>query len=1045
MPRNHHPAASTLRNRNRITNKTRLKIHQGSLDADAVLIPDEDEEKHRLTNLVAGVDAEDANEHHLQEVLSAAHKTHVSSRHIRGDKPSAPPPSAFIPTPDSTGVVDNYEELYPQNRWKDPSTYVCTSATTEENIINGIANGFTYYMDERDKEWLDKNNEEARGEGTSAQGAVSVSGTRTSARSAKAKGKEPEASQPVIISEDEFELVMGLFEKVTHERTEYLHHGLETGMDFPAFSDYQDVFSAPLTPPMFATYTVPVWIPAPTALLKIARSVYPYWKERRIERGGHRIIPTLNGDESDTLNESYICFRRRESKAVRKTRASQVTSSDKLARLQMEFSYPLELARTLLTREKTKKEYAAQSQAVWERRLAFADLKRKFPSLNDKMDEELLVDKERPAKRPEVARVPGLKIRTSDQSLPPARPEVVIRPKERAQMIREQVEATVSRQKDLDHHWEDQVDNPYQNLPVPYVSRLFKYIPPANAPSWPSSSSDKSDDDPSSTPPARAVRMRVGRGGRILLDRRNAVSRRPARSLPRSSLFALAEEDGEEMDVDEDPAEADRLRRLEERWKYDSDDSPPVGPLGPDEQDRELVDDYNTTHLANLTILSRYLRHTMTLYSETDHMHLLNDPSLVVNGPDGRQHVIMPYRLGMPPLPPPIRRDGQIMRPYPPGMMPQQFPPGHPLAMASVNGTPVSMQHQIKKMQPPTAAPQMRISSNGGMRPPGMPVSSLQTNGLQTNGTTPHHHLSPPHPIPVPVPQHSPPNGVNGISRAAISMPHVDVQKPEVISTPAIPNGVSTIPQPETNADVTVNGVPARPKSQNITPQSHLALGVPTNGYHLTPMTNMTAAALINSASYQHNANQQHPGGGLSLQQVQNLKSVFANSPTPDVVAAAAIQARGIPGSYMHIGPNGTNMNMQLPPGTNMNLKLPAARQMQWMNSPMQRPASVVNGIDSQLNGQLNGTLVSSPNLGHAVPVRSPSANGSRAGMRNGVHVNGVNGQHSMSPHMHHSPSPLPNIAQSQSPPRLPMTPNMGMASPSLQQQQPVGGTPNGY
>ncbi len=62
------------------------------------------------------------------------------------------------------------------------------------------------------------------GEGTSAQGALSVSGTRTSARSAKAKGKEPEALLPVIITEDEFELVMGIFEKVTHERTEYLHH-----------------------------------------------------------------------------------------------------------------------------------------------------------------------------------------------------------------------------------------------------------------------------------------------------------------------------------------------------------------------------------------------------------------------------------------------------------------------------------------------------------------------------------------------------------------------------------------------------------------------------------------------------------------------------------------------------------------------------------------------------------------------------------------------------------------------------------------------------
>lgn len=94
----------------------------------------------------------------------------------------------------------------------------------EESVVDGLAGGFTYYMDERDKEWLDKNNEEARGEGTSVQGAVSVSGTRTSARSAKAKGKEPDVSQPVVISEDEFELVMGLYEKITSEKYEFLHH-----------------------------------------------------------------------------------------------------------------------------------------------------------------------------------------------------------------------------------------------------------------------------------------------------------------------------------------------------------------------------------------------------------------------------------------------------------------------------------------------------------------------------------------------------------------------------------------------------------------------------------------------------------------------------------------------------------------------------------------------------------------------------------------------------------------------------------------------------
>lgn len=251
----------------------------------------------------------------MQEVLSAAHRNNGNSRHTRGtdSKANVVSQSAFIPTPDSTGIVDNYEEWYSPNKWKDPATYVCTSTMVEEAITNGLSGGFVYYMDERDQAWLEKNNEEARGEGTSVQGAVSVSGTRASARSAKAKGKEPEPCQPAAITEDEFELVMGLFEKITHERTEYLHHvrhfffisffkisdfcdyqGLETGMEFPAFAEYQNVFSSPLAPTVFATYILPSWVPEPQVLLRIAKAIYPHWKERRIDRGGHRIIPTLN-------------------------------------------------------------------------------------------------------------------------------------------------------------------------------------------------------------------------------------------------------------------------------------------------------------------------------------------------------------------------------------------------------------------------------------------------------------------------------------------------------------------------------------------------------------------------------------------------------------------------------------------------------------------------------------------------------------------------------------------------------------------------------
>lgn len=103
-------------------------------------------------------------------------------------------------------------------------SYIQSSSVIDEYTAAALADGCTYYMDERDKEWLDRNNEEARGEGTSAQGSVLTSSGRVSGRSAKGKGKESEDAQPSLMSEDEFELVMGLFEKITQEKTEFLHH-----------------------------------------------------------------------------------------------------------------------------------------------------------------------------------------------------------------------------------------------------------------------------------------------------------------------------------------------------------------------------------------------------------------------------------------------------------------------------------------------------------------------------------------------------------------------------------------------------------------------------------------------------------------------------------------------------------------------------------------------------------------------------------------------------------------------------------------------------
>ncbi|KAG1850825.1 enhancer of polycomb-like-domain-containing protein [Suillus subalutaceus] len=1000
MPRNPNLGTSTLRNRNRVTNKTRLKVIQGSIDADPLVV-DEDEEKARIIS-TAGVDAEDANEHHLQAVLSAASQRHQSvGRSTRGEK--AVTPAAYIPTPDSTGIVDNYDELYPSQRWEDPGAYIRSSETVDEAVSNALVDAFTYYMDERDKEWLDRNNEEARGEGTSAQGALSASGATTrsglSQRSAKAKGKEPESTQPLAITEDEFELVMGIFEKVTHDTTEFLHHGLESGMAFPPFTDYQEAFSSPLPSSMFATFTVPTWIPQPALLLRLAKVIYPYWRDRRIERKGHRIIPILNFDESDVLNESYICFRRREIKAVRKTRASQATSSDKLLRLQNELTQGLELAKTLLSRENLKRDYTQQTLQVWDKRFEFAELKRKFPSLGTKEEEELLLDKERVVKKPKIesSRITGLKIRTresGDPGSPAVAVEASIRPKERLSLINAAMERDLASQKERDHGYEDVVENPYQRPTFSFPRRHWKAIFSSSRPSTPSP--NVAYEEPECV---RYVRHRVTRLGNATIDRRDAFIQRYGIHSDDSAFTRRRQAFARRMDAIIPEDDEEMSARVRERWKFDQDDEPTVGPEGADEQDRTLIDDYDP----------KYLRQMMTLLSDQDHQALTTDNTIVVTV-DGRQHTVSPYRLGVQPQYS-IRRDQHgIQRVYP-GGMPLSATRAAPAGIPMPNGVPISMQAHVKAMQPPSAIPQMRISSNGAMRPPvvGKIASPSSPTVVQQS--------SPPHAAST--------NGVNGNHTGT---PTSDGDSVRLI---AAPNGIVA------DSTTTINGTvhqstdvqmspPADPSQSNqagsparLESESQHTPVVPLSGYRV-PMNGypMSNGAVV------------RPPNGFTLQQMP-FKMFASNA------EGRPVQVPYGPG---HLVQNGAHFNVQLPGGANLNIK---GRQWAGVASPHQQPA--------QLNEGTPSPHVTPGNL----PTRTPSANGMRTANRAGsINVPPQVGQllqnqYVMSPHMqHNNPSPLPSsipLPSHQSPPRPPPPQTMKMASPSLQHQQVVQSSQGGY
>lgn len=167
------------------------------------------------------------------------------------------------------------------------------------------------------------------------------------------------------------------------------------------------------------------------------------------------------------------------------------------------------------------------------------------------------------------------------------RPEVSIRPKDRLIMIADKVEQTLQQQKHDDHQWEDAIDNPYQAPPSSYASRLFKFIP---LPSPPSSPAEDSDED---QPAPRAIRVRIGRGGRRLVDRR--LGKAPAvLGYARRQRPVDSDEDMEGIPSEDD--EEDR-RRLEAQWRFDTDDGPAIGPQGSEEQCRMLVDDYDAKYV----------------------------------------------------------------------------------------------------------------------------------------------------------------------------------------------------------------------------------------------------------------------------------------------------------------------------------------------------------------------------------------------------------------------------------------------------------------
>ncbi|KAG2229822.1 hypothetical protein INT48_008266 [Thamnidium elegans] len=359
----------------------------------------------------------------------------------------------YIPTPDASRLIPHQEyiSLY-KKKYKEPSTFIRFSSTVEDCI------GCPYVMDEEDEEYLASYNKKYPGE---------------------------------LLSEDMFEKIMWECESTTNKQWPHLYLDATQIPDYDTFieqvPDYSKLKSFPNFP-----------------------SIYQHWFTRRQQRQGKSIIPQLKFEET-LKNEAdpYVCFRRRETKPIRKTRRTDQHSLERLRKLRSEMEMSRNLLEMVLRREKIRKEGLVLEHTVFEKKRTLLEYQR---TLGIKEDEDLLL---LPKKKRHVEGS-GATIKIPLHKLNRVH-------KTPAQLA---MEAELAKKRELDLPYSDVTDAPYQPFPLSTPQQFYQPL-------------DNSTEQ---------FRKRVGRNGRIFIDR---IGYQPNEKDDRYKFDSDMSEDEESMEIDE--------------------------------------------------------------------------------------------------------------------------------------------------------------------------------------------------------------------------------------------------------------------------------------------------------------------------------------------------------------------------------------------------------------------------------------------------------------------------------------------------------------
>lgn len=354
-----------------------------------------------LHTVETGVDKNEEDEVHLQQVINAAQRVLLGS--TKESAEGKDQTSVYIPTPDASKIWPDASKYYSDQPFVEPESYIKFSATVEDTL------GVEYNMDEVDEKFFND---------VLSKESLKNSDKPDSKTKAASNGSHSDSSEDLRkCSMLEFEAVCDKFEKTIEERQPFLSMDPSNILSYSELSAaiLKDVNSTASNSPAFvqpgidqkyiATSTLKERLSKelnfepfvttfdkdrqstnsirsiPKLLDLFGKVIYDHWRVRKIERKGKSITPSLkfedpNANEKENDNDPYVCFRRREFRQARKTRRADNLGAERIRLLQKSLKRARELVLNVSKREILKLNYWEAEHEVFKLRCETKAVKR---------------------------------------------------------------------------------------------------------------------------------------------------------------------------------------------------------------------------------------------------------------------------------------------------------------------------------------------------------------------------------------------------------------------------------------------------------------------------------------------------------------------------------------------------------------------------------------------------------------------------------------------------------------------------------------------